>query len=259
MALCKFLKGDSARISTDVTPFHEGYIYVTNDGYMYIDMNLGTADAPNNQRVKLNAGDAETVLGASLSEVLNSSDEEIPTSKAVLDALQSYVEGVLKYTVQTLTDDQKVQARTNIGAEASGAAAAALEEAKSYSDTSIANLVGTAPEKLNTLEELATAIEENDTVVDALNSAIGSKANASDLAEVQMGLGKFDTSLSWNSDETVYTETWTYNGSNYRQVMTEISDTQWTKQLYVDDVLTGTWTLTIDETNMVANTVYAAS
>ena len=28
---------------------------------------------------------------------------------------------------------------------------------------------------------------------------------------------------------------------------------------YVDDVLTGTWILTIDETNMVANTVYAAS
>ena len=52
MALYKFLKGDSKRISTDITPFHEGWIYVTNDGYMYIDMNLGTKEEPNNQRVK---------------------------------------------------------------------------------------------------------------------------------------------------------------------------------------------------------------
>ena len=82
---------------------------------------------------------------------------------------------------------------------------------------------------------------------------------ADDLAEVQMGLGKFNTSLSWNSDETVYTETWTYNGSNYKQILTEVSDTQWKKQLYVDDVLKGTWTMTLNETNMTANTVYVAS
>ena len=36
--LFKILKGDSSRISTDVTPFHEGYAYVTaNDGGFYID------------------------------------------------------------------------------------------------------------------------------------------------------------------------------------------------------------------------------
>ena len=35
----------------------------------------------------VNAKDAETLLGASLSTILNSSDVEIPTSKAVLDAL----------------------------------------------------------------------------------------------------------------------------------------------------------------------------
>lgn len=90
MALYKFLKGDSKRISTDITPFHEGWIYVTNDGYMYIDMNLGTKEEPNNQRVKLNAGDAETLFGASLSKIMNSSDGEIPTSKAVMDELKKY-------------------------------------------------------------------------------------------------------------------------------------------------------------------------
>ena len=42
----------------------------------------------------VNAKDAETLLGASLSTILNSSDVEIPTSKAVLDALDGKVDKV---------------------------------------------------------------------------------------------------------------------------------------------------------------------
>lgn len=45
--LFKILHGDASRISTDITPYHEGYCYVTHDGYFYVDMN--------NQRVKLNS------------------------------------------------------------------------------------------------------------------------------------------------------------------------------------------------------------
>lgn len=38
MALFKILKGDSSRISTDVTPFHDGYAYFTpDDSGFYID------------------------------------------------------------------------------------------------------------------------------------------------------------------------------------------------------------------------------
>lgn len=80
--LFKILHGDKARISTDITPYHEGYCYVTYDGDFYVDMN--------NKRVKLNAQDAETLTGASLATILNSSEVEIPTSKAVLDALSNY-------------------------------------------------------------------------------------------------------------------------------------------------------------------------
>lgn len=85
--LFKILHGDASRISTDITPFHEGYCYVTHNGYLYVDINVGTAASPNNQRIKLNAKDAETIMGASLSTLLNSSDLEIPTSAAVLKAL----------------------------------------------------------------------------------------------------------------------------------------------------------------------------
>lgn len=85
--LFKVLHGDPSRISEDITPFHAGHCYVTHDGYMYIDMNIGTQEAPNNQRIKLNAKDAETLLGASLSSILKQSEVEIPTSGAVLQGL----------------------------------------------------------------------------------------------------------------------------------------------------------------------------
>lgn len=50
-----------------------------------------------------------------------------------------------------------------------------------YVDRQIAALIGAAPETLDTLEEVAKAIKENETVVDALNAAIGTKANKADL------------------------------------------------------------------------------
>ena len=54
---------------------------------------------------------------------------------------------------------------------------AALSSAKSYTDTSISNLINGAPTTLDTLGEIATAMEENEDVVAALNDAIGSKVD----------------------------------------------------------------------------------
>ena len=67
--LFKILHGDESRISTDITPFHEGWAYVTHSGNFYVDMNVGTIEEPNYQRVKLNAKDAETISGLSLDEL----------------------------------------------------------------------------------------------------------------------------------------------------------------------------------------------
>lgn len=58
-------------------------------------------------------------------------------------------------------------------------AQAKLDEAKSYTDTAISNLVNSAPETLNTLGELATAFTENKGVVDALDAAITNKVDNS--------------------------------------------------------------------------------
>ena len=90
--LFKILHGDPSNISLDVTPFHEGWAYVTHDGYFYIDLNIGTVEAPNNQRIKLNAAQAESITGYSIATILNSSDVEIPTSKTILE----YVDAAIK-------------------------------------------------------------------------------------------------------------------------------------------------------------------
>lgn len=82
MALFKSLRGKRENLPSTKT---DGYAYFcTNDGTFWIDYKDENGVV---QRKQLNAKDAETLLGASLSTILNSSDVEIPTSKAVLDTL----------------------------------------------------------------------------------------------------------------------------------------------------------------------------
>lgn len=71
MALFKILKGNSARISTDVTPFHDGYAYfTTDDGGFYIDAEADGIQKRYKINEKSSGGgtsvvEAETVLSAS--------------------------------------------------------------------------------------------------------------------------------------------------------------------------------------------------
>ena len=82
MALFKISKGLKANLPSAKI---EGYCwYTTDDSLFYIDYKDENGTL---QRKALNAKDAETLTGASLSTILNSSDVEIPTSKAVLNAL----------------------------------------------------------------------------------------------------------------------------------------------------------------------------
>lgn len=90
--LFKILRGDESRISLDVTPFHEGWAYVTHSGNYYVDMNIGTVEAPNNQRIKLNAANAETLCGISLEEL----KAQIASQDAViLSEAQAYTDNAI--------------------------------------------------------------------------------------------------------------------------------------------------------------------
>lgn len=58
----------------------------------------------------------------------------------------------------------------------------AHQDIRNLIDTKIASLINGAPTTLDTLKEIADAMSANETVVDALEASIGSKANTSDLA-----------------------------------------------------------------------------
>lgn len=58
---------------------------------------------------------------------------------------------------------------------------AAYANANKYTDKKVADLIGSAPETMDTLEEIAVAIQKNKDVEKALNEAIGKKANQTEL------------------------------------------------------------------------------
>lgn len=67
--------------------------------------------------------------------------------------------------------------------------------AKSHADSAVAALVDNAPEALDTLAELAAALDNNADIVDALNAAIALKANASDLTALEGTVNQNKTDL----------------------------------------------------------------
>ena len=102
MALFKPLLGDESRISLEVTPFHEGYVYFVKEGFLYFDVNLGTEEAPDNQRIKLKA-DAE--IAQKLIELNNLSEMGFWIgTKAEYDAIEAKEDGVLYITTDDFQD-----------------------------------------------------------------------------------------------------------------------------------------------------------
>lgn len=73
------------------------------------------------------------------------------------------------------------------------------EQTDSAISTAIANLINGAPTTLDTLKEIADALAENEDVVEALEAAIGTKANASDVytkTQIDAEFEDYETALS---------------------------------------------------------------
>ena len=94
-----------------------------------------------------------------------------------------------------------------IGADASGSAASALEEAKAYTDSEIADLINGAPITRDTLKEISDAMDENQTVVEALDAAIGTKANKTDIPTKVSQLENDSGYLTEHQDLSGYAKT----------------------------------------------------
>lgn len=79
-----------------------------------------------------------------------------------------------------VTDD-KIVAWDNSLSASKTYADGMYRQATAYADKKVADLIGGAPESLDTLKEVADAIKENESVMDALDAAVGKKANQSEL------------------------------------------------------------------------------
>ena len=104
MALWKPFRGN--RTALDTIEKHDGYIYFcVDDGSLffdYVDSN-GTL-----QRKQINAKEAESLLGYSITDTLNSNSNEIPTSDAVMNAINSVTADDLGIYVQAQEPSEAV-------------------------------------------------------------------------------------------------------------------------------------------------------
>ena len=144
---------------------------------------LSENDYTDEEKAKL-SGIAEGANRTVTDPALSDTSENPVQNKAVkaeADRLQGEIDQ--KAPSSRTVNGQALTANVNltaadVGADAGGSAATALQSAKAYADKKIVDLVGGAPETLDTLKEVADALEANEDVVEALDAAIGTKASA---------------------------------------------------------------------------------
>ncbi len=171
---------------------------------------LSENDYTDEEKAKL-SGIAEGANRTVTDAALNTTSENPIQNKAVkaeADRLQGEINQKVpsSRTVNghALTGNVNLTA-ADVGADASGSATSALGSAKSYTDKKLVDLIGGAPETLDTLKEVADALEANESVVEALDAAIGTKAstealeahinnqsNPHDVTRAQVGLGNVE-------------------------------------------------------------------
>lgn len=171
-----------------------------------------------------------------IDNILNETSENPVQNKVVTNALNE------KLNISDISDWAKADSKptytaSEVGADTQGSANSALNSAKEYTDTKISDLINSAPETLDTLKEIADAIEENETVVEVLNTAVGAKANATDLAthtnntsnphnvtKAQVGLGNVEN----KSSETIRGELTKTDVTNALGYTPPTTDTKYT-------------------------------
>lgn len=130
------------------------------------------------------------------------SDPTVPAwAKASTKPSYSYNEITNKPTLfsgsyNDLTDKPTIPSVAGLASETYVQNAVADKATTSYVDTKVANLVNSAPTTLDTLGELATALQNNSGTVETLNNAIGNKANASDVTALSNRVTTAENSIT---------------------------------------------------------------
>lgn len=107
MALFKILKGDSSRIDMSITPFHDGYAYLTqDDGKFYIDSIVNGV----NKRICINPDNKGSVSTA-VSATLLKSGWSSGTQTIMVEGVTPETNGVIGVS-QDISDTQMEAAKS---------------------------------------------------------------------------------------------------------------------------------------------------
>ena len=138
-------------------------------------------------------GVAENALETAKTYADGKADETLETAKTYADGkadetlsqAKTYADGKADETLETAktyADGKADETLETAKTYADNKADEALNAAKTHTDTRVAELINSAPTTLDTLGEIAAAMTENKDVVEALDEAIGTKANAAELS-----------------------------------------------------------------------------
>lgn len=180
--------GISYKISgSKIVSYIKDHPDLTNKYVLKVD--IGTDVAPLNSGKKLDSayiifGKTENTVyngadGAALEQSLSNHLSDITNPHKVTKE-QVGLENVENKNSETIRGEltkQNVVDALGFEPEIDGA----YEQATAYTDAKILELINGAPETLDTLKEVADAISEHSEIVDALNSAIGKKADQVEL------------------------------------------------------------------------------
>ena len=204
---------------------------------------------------KILSGSGNTVIDVIIDAILSETSENPVQNKVVTKALKNKADISHKHTA------------VEVGADSIGSAETALNDAKKYTDGKIADIINGAPSTLDTLSEIATAMDENKSVVDALDKAIGTKANKADIPTKMSELENDSNFLTEHQDLSSYAKTEDIptelpaNGGNAdtvnnHTVNTDVpsdavfTDTVYTLPIATTEILGG---VIIDGTSIIAN------
>ena len=165
--VCEFICDTASDISTLPTSISEG---------------TGGRTAYDNQIC--GSGSTATIVAndmASKKYILNNQDVWCPQSLDGTGSNQDLSEYAKKSDLDSKADASHTHSASDVGADTKGSAAAALSEAKTYTDNAVADLINGAPTTRDTLKEISDLMDENASVVEALDAAIGAKANKTDI------------------------------------------------------------------------------
>ena len=216
---------------------------------------------------KILSGSGNTVIDVIIDAILSETSENPVQNKVVTKALKNKADILHKHTA------------VEVGADSIGSAETALNDAKEYTDGKIADIINGAPSTLDTLSEIATAMDENKSVVDALDKAIGTKANKADIPTKISELENDSNFLTEHQDLSSYAKTEDIptelpaNGGNAdtvnnHTVNTDVpsdavfTDTVYTLPIATTEVLGGVMpdgtTITVDENGVISGSKASA-